>query len=342
MGQHASKNDKLAEGPGGERPEGVCVFEIVRSNHLPNMDTGSLTDAYVVLTIRNSERHRLHQGKLKTLSSLNWLDPWYHSYQAVSFQPVDEDIIHFEVIDEDVTSKDDKIGVVEMTFGELRSRGGREVTACIDMTTSKKNKTGEKPTLTFRLVHCGPPPMGVLNKQIFAIRHGESKWNQSQSSKNVKGLVSQYDHELTAAGIAQAVSFNERWKECQGRRDRGEALAAEEAEDLEAFLSAQAIFVSPLTRATQTALLTCEDHPKLKMTLPPTASATSASPSASASASATSDPAKVANMTLLRNLREVKNMGSFDSVGCHMGEDIPNHVRGMLERDMGKERCVTV
>jgi broad specificity phosphatase PhoE len=135
--------------------------------------------------------------------------------------------------------------------------------------------------------------------------------------------VSQYDHELTSDGIDQAISFNARWKACRDKRDSGEALSADDLSDIETFLAAEALFASPLTRATQTALLTCKDHPRL---LP----ASDGAPKAATVS---------ANMTLLRNIREVKNVGSFDTVGSLMGDGISEHVREMLARDLGEERA---
>ena len=52
-----------------------------------------------------------------------------------------------------------------------------------------------------------------MRKEIFIIRHGQSKWNEGQSNRNVKELVGQVDHELTKLGIEQAQNFNKRWKE---------------------------------------------------------------------------------------------------------------------------------
>ena len=97
--------------------------------------------------------------------------------------------------------------------------------------------------------------------------------------------------------MAYASTF--RWK---SDRDNGN----ENSEDVEAFLASQIVFASPLTRAIETALLTCQDHPKL-----------------------TSD-----GLTLLRNLREVKNFGSVDTVGIYQGDDIANHVKATLMKDM--------
>ncbi len=122
-------------------------------------------------------------------------------------------------------------------------------------------------------------------------------------------MVSQVDHELTSDGVLQAVSFNERWKTLQNAE-----CSPEDRADLEMFLTAGTVFASPLTRATQTALLTCEDHPTVQGK----------------------------GIILLRNLREVKNFGSFDTVGQHSGKNIEAHVRSKLVEAMGETRAEKV
>ena len=82
---------------------------------------------------------------------------------------------------------------------------------------------------------------------------------------------------------------------------------------LRTFLSARCIFSSPLTRAVETTLVGLQDHPALRR-------------------GGTPDP-----LTLLRTLREVKNRGSYDSVGRYSTADIGPHVRTMLSRSVGAE-----
>lgn len=300
MGQCMSPPSSSIE----SRDDGICVIEIVRANHLPNMDVGSLTDAYVLIHITGGGGGgaKLHNAKLSTFDRSNCLDPIFHSYQAFAFIPYDTDILTFEVLDRDTLNSDDKIGHAKISFDELKKSNG-EITLELTMTTRLRGLSGEASSVTVRLVKYGPRPVQPSRKEIFVIRHGESKWNDSQAEKNIKGMISQYDHELTAQGIDQAVSFNCRWKNA---RDAGVDP------DISTFLAAEAIFASPLTRATQTALLTCEDHPLLTKNGP--------------------------GLSLLRNIREVKNFGSFDTVGRFTGQDIRNHVEDTLTKDMGAER----
>lgn len=290
------------------RNHGLCVIEIVNANHLPNMDVGSLTDAYVLAHFTGEcGSTKLHDAKLSTLPRNDCLDPVFHAYLAFPFIPDDVDRLTFEVLDRDTMNSDDKIGFVNISFKELRE-SNNNLTLPLTMSTKTKNLSGEPSTITVRLVSCGERPRKPVRKEIFVIRHGESKWNDSQAEKNIKGMVSQYDHELTSQGIDQAVSFNTRWKAEKERLGD----SADPETDIQTFLSADAIFASPLTRATQTALLTCEDHPLLSGGGP--------------------------GLTLMRNIREVKNFGSFDTVGQHTGDGVRAHVEATLNTDLGVGR----
>ena len=291
-----------------QRDYGLCVIEIIRANHLPNMDLTSLTDAYVILRVTGTGgTEALHDVKLKTLPVMNCLDPVFYSYQAFPFIPEDTDQVTLDLFDLDITNGDDEIGSAAITFGEFKQKSG-EVTLPIVMATDKRSSSG-KPSVTIRLVSFGQLPASDMRKEIFVIRHGESKWNDSQADMNIKGMISQYDHELTANGIEQAMSLNDRWHEAR----RKEEQTAGADPDIDAFLAAPCIFSSPLTRAIQTSLVACEGHPSLSR--------------------------EGSRLTLLRNLREVKNFGSFDAVGRFVGQDIRSHVEAILRNDMGEERA---
>ena len=102
---------------------------------------------------------------------------------------------------------------------------------------------------------------------------------------------------LTTPSQSQARTFNKVWHQ-----------AGDEEPRLQEFLAAGAIYASPLTRATQTALLTCQEHPFF---------------------------VHGGSLVLLRPNREVKTtpMGSLDTVGQYSGENIPLHVSKCLEKD---------
>lgn len=189
------------------------------------------------------------------------------------------------------------------------------------MLTNTKSEDGGIPNLTFRLVSYGPTDLNhKITKEIFIIRHGQSKWNVAKAKVNVNNMLTQYDHELTLIGIDQAVKFNKKWKELKQQVDNNSNLISEENKsDVKTFLSASLIFSSPLTRALQTTLLTCEDHPAIT------------------NLDNHNDILK--GITLLRNLREVKSgKGSFDTVGSHSGQQIGLHVKELFNKDIGIDR----
>eukprot|EP00300_Choanocystis_sp_HF-7_P003159 c12383_g1_i1.p1 GENE.c12383_g1_i1~~c12383_g1_i1.p1 ORF type:complete len:421 (-),score=9.00 c12383_g1_i1:14-1276(-) len=146
-----------------------------------------------------------------------------------------------------------------------------------------------------------PTPMPI-KKTIFIIRHGESAWNEAQEGKDIVGMVSQVDHPLNDLGCNQAISFNEAWKKIPQ-----ESLT----EIQKTFLKADRIFSSPLTRTVQTCLLTMEGHPAFGNK----------------------------GLTLLRNLREIKNLGGLDTVGKEVGEYIYARVKTEMEKIVGAEHA---
>ena len=208
--------------------------------------------------------------------------PLTHTNYVLSNLLYISDVLHVEVYDEDFGGiADEYIGDTEVPYEKLLD--GEYVTLNINR---KKKASGHPPTITVRLVLSktfSEKKSSIRSstfltghedkKEIFIIRHGESKWNEAQRDKDVGGLLKQYDHELTTLGIQQASAFNSKWKKQQ-------SLKHKEGDDITTFLNATKIFSSPLTRAIETALLTCEGHPALKTN----------------------------GLTLLRNLREKKTV----------------------------------
>jgi len=288
--------------------DGICVIEVIRCEHLPDMDIGSLTDAFVECKFIHTTTNKkdIKSVKLKTGTQQNSLDPVFHSFLAFPFYPPETDALHLKIIDKDFSSRNDDIGIAEIPFKDLCSRIGDEVTLDIQLEKKLKSLDGGKPSITIRLVELeSTVEPQKITKEFFVIRHGESIWNEKQASKDIVGMVRKYDHELTKLGIEQAQMFNERWSNIANDPK------LQNDDDLQAFLSASAIFASPLTRATQTALLTCKGHPFFTMSESP--------------------------LVLLRNLRECKNFGSFDTVGKYVGAGIEQNVKEKLTRDLKED-----
>jgi broad specificity phosphatase PhoE len=171
-------------------------------------------------------------------------------------------------------------------------------------------------------LHNAPPE----RKTFFIIRHGESKWNRAEKEHDVGGLLA-LDHALTAEGVRQAMELAAFWQRvCHAPHDPAPpdpapppaAGASARAEDedaerraglLRAFLDADAVYSSPLTRAVQTALAALEGHPALARR----------------------------PVTLWAGLREVKTAGGLDSVGAATGPAIAERARAELVAAVGLE-----
>ena len=160
----------------------------------------------------------------------------------------------------------------------------------------------------------------TFRKTIFVVRHGKSVWNKAQEEKDLVALIGR-DHGLCAAGVEQAERLNSCVRrvveehQTKLRRESGIALRAvadspaaavadlghaadpiSPQEELEQqFFRAGEIFVSPLTRAIQTALIGLQNHPS----------------------------AKRRGIKLMREIREVKHtVGGLDTLGVAKGEEI--------------------
>ena len=48
------------------------------------------------------------------------------------------------------------------------------------------------------------PMAAMVKKQVFFVRHGESKWNAAKREKNVLKMVRQHDHPINEQGYKQA------------------------------------------------------------------------------------------------------------------------------------------
>ena len=84
-------------------------------------------------------------------------------------------------------------------------------------------------------------------RQVLLVRHAESEHNVAERRRDLRGLLLQEDHGITPRG----------WDQCEALRERIRGTSAGGAwarDDIE-------VYASPLTRATQTALLALADVP---------------------------------------------------------------------------------
>ena len=160
----------------------------------------------------------------------------------------------------------------------------------ISFRLSPNLRAAQGPQLVLRRVVAWPAD----SLTIFFIRHAESEWNRAKREKDLHGLMRQLNHPLSKAGIEQSFLFNTELRVQTEREETkdfvqatGEATAGGR---LAQFAAAAAVFASPLTRATQTCVLSLQGHPALKR-----------------------------GLTLLAAARETKNFGGQDTVGDQVG-----------------------
>jgi len=117
-------------------------------------------------------------------------------------------------------------------------------------------------------------------KTVFLVRHGESSWNKAQSKLDLYEMGRQTDHPLSPDGFAQSEALNE---------------AIEKDTKHLGLLNPDVVFVSPLTRAVQTAVI------GLRKVL--------------------SEPGS-GELVLMANAREKQNFGGFDSQPSAIGSGV--------------------
>lgn len=122
---------------------------------------------------------------------------------------------------------------------------------------------------------------------------------------NAVGMLAR-DHPLNELGVNQAQNLNDAWK----------AASSENKVDdkVQSFMAADVAFASPLTRATQTAVVALAGHPTVAKS----------------------------GLKLLRSVREVKNIGGLDTLGVAVGDAIAVRVRTELAKIVGDETAAGV
>lgn len=90
-------------------------------------------------------------------------------------------------------------------------------------------------------------------KWIFFVRHAESRWNRAQKTRNLLGLFSEIDHPISEQGLQQCEQLASKIEcELQGGGNGDESELSAVWGD---FLDPEVVFVSPFTRALQTAVI---------------------------------------------------------------------------------------
>lgn len=133
-----------------------------------------------------------------------------------------------------------------------------------------------------------------LERIIFFIRHAESRWNRAQAENDFLSMLWENDHGLTEDGARSAAALRERVRDA--RRAESEPGRQVEQAWTRLFLQPDAVFCSPFTRAIETACLALKDI------------------------------VGTGEVTLIREVREQKNLGGADSTGVACGAAIRRHV----------------
>jgi broad specificity phosphatase PhoE len=300
------------------------TIELVRGHGLPVMDTW-YSDPYArVRLISERPGLKAHQTKSvgrerQSMVKNATVNPVWQSYFDFGLSQADvkaEKVTHLviDVWDEDIVTGSDWMCRAKIPIGELRpeernftyshkhdtkhesevydprhkhdTRGRQRAAWC-----SSSTRAGY---ITVRL-----PPAGPASEKmtLFFIRHGESQWNKAQEGNDFYAMMKRVNHPLSATGVAQCQGFAKQVREQQLLSEEaaagsssgggGQALGEQPHPRYQDFASADMVFASPLTRATQTALITLEGHATL------------------------ADQ----GMVLLASAREKKNVGGQDTVG---------------------------
>ena len=145
-----------------------------------------------------------------------------------------------------------------------------------------------------------PLTQPLPHKQVFFIRHGESRWNEAQAKKNLAEMAMHVDHPLNETGYAQAHRLQQAVRAALANV---ESSSPSEAAAVRSLMAAQALWCSPLTRAVQTAIVALQpllEHTGLPLNLKP-------------------------------NAREKKNFGGRDTIGQSVGAECGTRATSLLK-----------
>eukprot|EP00300_Choanocystis_sp_HF-7_P027254 c32335_g1_i1.p1 GENE.c32335_g1_i1~~c32335_g1_i1.p1 ORF type:complete len:399 (-),score=102.48 c32335_g1_i1:32-1198(-) len=210
------------------------LVELIQATHVPNADVGlgaNRVDPYVRMwRIRGTNQDDKQTGELAWPFKPSTNNPTWHTSRNFGV-PEEGDHILIQLWDRDLGSANDALGTSICPVADLLT--GK----VINVQISKKKSTTV--SLRARLV------TGAITKTIYIVRHGESAWNAAQKQKNIFRMWSASDHPLNAEGVEQALTLQEK-------------TTRSDLNDLErGFVSAPAVFTSPLARALQTCIVGC-------------------------------------------------------------------------------------
>lgn len=147
-----------------------------------------------------------------------------------------------------------------------------------------QSSASEPITVRFQLLDSS----AVAHKRtVFFVRHAESVWNEAQSKNHFHKMAKETDHPLSARGRQQAEALRERLRPAKHAKSGNDAATAMRKSDV--------VYVSPLTRAVQTAVIAI--GPMLT-------------------------EGGHGEVVIMANAREKRNLGGMDTVSRKTGVDI--------------------
>ncbi|KAK3251205.1 hypothetical protein CYMTET_39445 [Cymbomonas tetramitiformis] len=280
------------------------VIKVIKASNLPKMDIVGVCDPFVRMWITDENLIKKTE-KYSTVTHNETADATFNAIREIEYTHESNDVLHLEVFDEDLKTQS----------VELSDFIGRILVPIEDIVPGHvynlplRDDAGRETQSRLSFSRLTQPL--VTRKRLFLVRHGESEWNEAQEKKHLVNMMKQVDHPLNGVGIAQAQELQAKWKPRFDKMSQTLKETRNTSEDSwEAdFFCAEKVFASPLTRAVQTALLALTDHPAITE----------------------------AGITLMRNLREVKNAGSRDTVGKAVGDDIRSRALGKLSKQLPGE-----
>lgn len=290
----------------------TCVLCITRGS-LPYAERGS---TFVVLRVLASDGD-VKGRRVMTTSRFKTMSPVWNAQRDMKCEISEGDVLCADAYAGSSVRGVDRATLVGrgcIALSAALRRPGMEIAIRL---RGKLERAGEIGALFVRSF--AADAVGKIWKRVFYVRHGESKWNEAQRDRNIANMM-RFDHPLTLAGVQQAQMLGSRASvACARAKDgsfshedanRASMSSSEEppseklsATDLHtsaamcaSYAACTTCFVSPLTRAVQTACFLLQSHP----------SAASGS----------------MRQVCLQSIREIKGVGGLDTVGIAQGDGI--------------------
>mmetsp|Transcript_10626 Transcript_10626/g.24165 ORF Transcript_10626/g.24165 Transcript_10626/m.24165 type:complete len:510 (+) Transcript_10626:53-1582(+) len=273
--------------------KGECIIFLEKVRNVPHMGaSGGLCQAGTPAPAAKPYVRvwaELENGRTKPIGKVaewkarsNWHgEPCWYSAKTLGFELAE---IKHAVLHIDLYDKNELIGSLKEKLEDLPIH--KEVIRKLE--TGREEST-QPCMVSFQVLDSD----AVLRpRTVFFIRHGESGWNKAQSDWDLWTMAIQKDHPLSGRGREQAEELS--------------ARLSEGSKEVEPILHSDVVYVSPLTRAVQTAVIAFSQE-FLKSR-------------------------GHCEFVLMPNAREKQNLGGRDSMPSKIGADIVQHAHDELRR----------